>query len=308
MSFPSLRAAAVFLTRPLVLSGTHAASSVQDLQLFLHTTLLTTPALSGTSATPQSPTKLVFAPNASPPLPIHLACLASGIAWPDWFRALGGSAFTLIIEPTITYVVRTDNGNVGVIWAADPSALSKTVEDEILDSDSESVSNSASSRPSSRGSHYSTFSFSSHSSASSNTSYSSTQSKGQAFSSSHPPIVPKSNPKRTALTPPPATTSTTKYLYQGGVSTILTGGVMLGSSSAARPTPNTARSPLHVHPFPLASRFSQSSAPTSTRPIHATYTPPHRTRAPQNTGSPRRPGGAPCVTGSWRRVQATTAI
>jgi len=305
---PSLRAATVFLTRPLALSGTHTTASIQNLQLFLHTTLLTTLALSGFSTTPEASVKLVFAPNAPPPIPIHLACLASGIAWPDWFRALSGSAFMLVIEFTMVYVVRTDNGNVGVIWAADPSALSKTVEDEIHDSDSESVSNSASSRPSSRGSHYSTFSFSSHSSASSKTSYSSAQSKGQTVSSNHPPAAPKSPPKKTISTPPPAATSTTKYLYQGGVSTVLTGGVMLGSSSAARPTPNPTYSPLHVHPCSLPPCFSQSSAAALTSLMHATYTPPRRGRATENPRSPRRPAGAACMTRNWRRVQATTSI
>jgi hypothetical protein len=208
----------------------------------------------------------------------------------------------------MVYVVRTDNGNVGVIWAAVSSPLPKTVEDEIHDSDIESVSNSASwpsSCPSSRGSHYSSFSFSSHSSAPSNTSYSSTQSKGQAVSS---PIAHQSASKKTSSTPHPATTSATKYLYQGGVSTVLTGRVMLGSSSAARSTPNLAGSPRHVHSFPLPPRFSQSLVATRTSPIHAMYTPPYRARASQATGSPRCPGGAAGTTGRWRRVQATSAI
>ena len=248
--------------------------------------------------------KLVFAPNSPPPLPIHLTCIASNIAWPDWFRTLGGSAFTLIIEPTVVYVVRTDDSNVGVIWTANTSALARTAEDDIHNSDSESASTSASSRPSSRGSHYSTFSFSSYTSASSNTSYSSTpsQSKRQEVSSGHPPVVSMFTPKKTASTPPPATTSTMKYLYQGGVSTVLTGGVMLGSRSAARPAPNPAGSPLHVHLCPSHPRFSHSSAATFTSPTHATYTPPRCVRTSQNMGSPRGPGGAARLTANWRQV------
>lgn len=85
-------------------------------------------------------------------------------------------------------------------------------------------SSSESSRPSSRSSCFSTYSFSS--SEESLTSQSSTMATDDSESTTSAAYI-DSNKK-----------DITKYLYQGGVSTVLTGGVMLGGSSAAsKPKP-----------------------------------------------------------------------
>ncbi len=62
----------------------------------------------------------------------------------------------------------------------------------------------------------------------------------------------------------------TKYLYQGGVSTVLTGGVMLGATPSPKAIP--------------------------------AYTAPQRYHAPASARAPRHAQNTLAATGSWRRV------
>ncbi|KAF8059823.1 hypothetical protein FPV67DRAFT_1514206 [Lyophyllum atratum] len=286
---PALQAATIFLTRPLVLFGIQSPSTLVALSLYLQSAM---------AAHTKSPQLLSFAPTCLPPLPIQLACVAFGIKWTAWIQALGGAAFDLVIEPTRVYVVKKSNGQVGIIWISKDAPTFASVPQvpmtQDVDSESEAeVSDvefdSQSSRPSSRSSTVSdsAFSFTSRSSASSQTSASSISS------------LPKPSITKLAPTPAPVLQSNpTKYLYQGGVSTVLTGGVMLGGG-AARPRSTPSTPPAPVAPAPAAPRIV--AAPV--------YTPPHRTRTQGTTPSVRKSSAAPsAATSSWRRGPATIRV
>ena len=95
----------------------------------------------------------------------------------------------------------------------------------------------ATSRPSSR------------SSTSSELSFFDTESITSASSTSSD-FLSSTKPRNTTFVPPPTRVfvdndkkDVTKYLYQGGVSTVLTGGVMLGGSAAAKTKPTNKISP-----------------------------------------------------------------
>lgn len=187
--------------------------------------------------------------NLAVPIPLALACHFFGFAWNDWFMSIGGSEFELVLDPRYVYVVKKSNGCVGVVWT-NPTMFkgvirpSATVQMQNNSPSLPIVINSCSedtdiSRPSSRSSNYSSYSFYSNSSASS-------QSSIGSFDATHTPAKFKhsatSSPIKTTLaaitntysnTPKSLNTrakaASTKYLYQGGMSTVLTGGVMLGT-------------------------------------------------------------------------------
>ncbi|GLB43100.1 hypothetical protein LshimejAT787_1300010 [Lyophyllum shimeji] len=199
-----------------------------------------------------------------PPLPIQLACVAFGIKWAAWIQALGGAAFDLIVEPGRVYVVKKATGQIGIVWmdrdcsSSFPSqAPTAALESHDESEDEFDIDDAPSSRPSSRSSMLSSSSsvLSSHSSHSSTTSISS--------------APPSEAPGATKPTHP------TKYIYQGGLSIVLTGGVMLGASSSA------------------PSSSQKHAAPAQARA--AVYPPPHRLRAPVRASESAR---------SWRRGAA----
>lgn len=267
-SSSALAAATIFLTRPLALSNALPQPTLTRLQLFLH------------SALAAHPPRLAFTGTAAlPPLPLQLACVAFGIRWADWMRALGGTAFDLVLDPARVYVVKRSTGQVGVVWAAPKAILAPkpAVGESNSDSDSE-PEEEFESRPSSRSSTVSdsAFSFTSHSSRSSATSVSSAKSS-------------------TAKPTPASVPAPTKYLYQGGVSTVLTGGVMLGGGGGA-PTPRTtAPAPAYAPPH------RQVRGRTQTQP-----SPAWTRKAP--TPAPAVPvSGSGSGSGSWRRAVRVAA-
>ncbi|KAF5366889.1 hypothetical protein D9615_010538 [Tricholomella constricta] len=276
-SSPALEAAAIFLARPLVLLGTHSPTTLVALQGFLQSAL---------SPRSHLMERLSFTTTSLPPLPIQLACVAFGIKWAHWIRALGGAAFDLFIEPTRVYVVKKSTGQVGVIWVAkDASDVSRSIlvskapvspetdsEPESDLSDGEFDDAPPSSRPSSRSSTVSDSTFSS----SSRSSHTSASSISSLPSIAKPALAPAPKPQ------------TTKYLYQGGVSTVLTGGVMLGGGGGGCAAPRPCVAPVPVR---------------TTVPV---YTPPHRTRTRAQATSAWASKDRATGTGSWRR-NATAA-
>ncbi|KAG5351121.1 hypothetical protein C0989_007851 [Termitomyces sp. Mn162] len=209
----------------------------------------------------------VASANLAVPIPLALACHFFGIVWNDWFMSLGGSEFELVLNPRCVYVVKKSDNCIGVVWndmnistgVIRPSVIasihptSTYLSSPVDNPDSDADTNT--SRPSSRSSNNSTFSFSSHSSASSQSSIESSfgsfdaipkpkpftaflPAKTSAFftgtTTTHSDITPITNTRRATLklsiTPSaPAKAVPTKYLYQGGMSSVLTGGVMLGN-------------------------------------------------------------------------------
>ncbi|KAG6894881.1 hypothetical protein C0992_004190 [Termitomyces sp. T32_za158] len=188
--------------------------------------------------------------NLALPIPLALACHFFGLTWNSWFMSLGGSEFELVLDPRCVYVVKKVNGCIGVIWTNQtmfagvirPSVTFPTRTDSPYLPSNSYPEDTDNSRPSSRSSSYSNFSFCSNSSASSQSSivsfdagHTHNQYKHSSTSFTMKSTIinitnPDSTPK--ALNTPAAHVKapSTKYLYRGGVSTVLTGGVMLGTS------------------------------------------------------------------------------
>ena len=116
----------------------------------------------------------------------------------------------------------------------------------------------ATSRPSSRTS----------TSSSSSSSFFDTESITSASSTSSDFLLSCTKPRKNTFVPPPSPTTTrvfvdndkkdiTKYLYQGGVSTVLTGGVMLGGSATASSS-SANKSLGGAKPTPITNKISSS--------------------------------------------------
>ncbi|KAG6914560.1 hypothetical protein DXG01_016604 [Tephrocybe rancida] len=172
------------------------------------------------------------------PAPLAFACHFFGISWNDWFLALGGVRFKLVLKPTCVYVIHKSDGCIGVVWTTATSAPTRAAS-LALSSAIDHSDSYDSSRPSSWSSNYSSFSFSSHSSVSSQSSAASTSfmpssKPSPLFMTTTPTQAsftrPLTNTINTRSTPKPAPT---KYLYQGGISTVLTSGVILGGAPKA---------------------------------------------------------------------------
>ncbi|KAG6855390.1 hypothetical protein H0H87_003770, partial [Tephrocybe sp. NHM501043] len=291
--------APIFLTRPFLFLGV-SPSTVDAISVFIEAFLLTASAsapqqemrmairpspgpipsitdiVASSNTTTQALIELYFGriPTASAPTkaklgvaaPLALACHYFNIAWSDWFLALGGARFTLVIETGLVYVVKESDGRIGVVWSASPSCTSHPVIVHPLP-DFPSPKEESPSRPSSRSSNsstYSTYSFascasSSSSSATSVSSLASATKPTSHFSHFHDrsrPLAPTTQTSTSTIPKPKTRPTPTKYLYEGGVSTVLTGGVMLGapspSSSAPKPTKPA---------FAPSSRFRDPRAP-----------------------------------------------
>ncbi|KAG6854513.1 hypothetical protein C0991_005425 [Blastosporella zonata] len=294
--------APIFLTRPFLFLGI-STSTVETINAFVQAFLAVTggesqqlnlqhsslPSLSDIVAVCNAETvaliKFVFgrippvanrgatSAKLTVPIPLALACHYFGIVWSDWYIALGGSPFTLVLKPTCVYVIKKSDGCIGIVWtnmaAAAPPARSASPS---LSSPDTSDSEDSSSRPSSRSSNYSSFSFSSQSSTSSQSSIASfsklaptfTTTAGSFSRSASRPLVPITKNSRSAPTPAPKPTqpAPTKYLYQGGVSAVLTGGVMLGATLSPKVTDPPAQTPKAA--VPMRGPVVRTS-PTSTK-------------------------------------------
>ncbi|KAF9561408.1 hypothetical protein CPC08DRAFT_707385 [Agrocybe pediades] len=161
---------------------------------------------------------------------------------------------------------------------------------------SASPSTSDSSRPSSRSSNFSTYSFSDDDSATSVSSVESsfdflastkpcaTVTGSKPISARTPAFVPRrlrSQPQAPQVIVDNTRKEPTKYLYQGGVSTVLTGGVMLGGGKPSTPQPKTTPS---------------------------TFTTTPKYRAPIGGKKPFTKSSSAADAQSWRRTNTSTSI
>lgn len=266
MSSNSITQLISLLTRPLI--RTHAPTMVLSLQLYLQATF--------TSFTAST---LTLCPSSPAPPQMHYACLASGVSWEDWIAALcpDGRAMQLLISQTAIHVRIPGSPGLLTIWRAKEDEhltlvpISKTstafcssfrarlqatlasarvrrraeevapmairiptllqANDE--DSDSESSESDSDSD--------SIFSFASRDSMSSATTTSSTPSHS-AIAITLPHV---DHTKKTV----------TNYMYEGGVTKVMTGGVMLGKP-AAPVVPVAAK---YVPPKPTLARKDPAS-------------------------------------------------
>ncbi|KAJ6502917.1 hypothetical protein C8R47DRAFT_1107183 [Mycena vitilis] len=252
-----------FLTRPLMRTRTPA--TIASLQLSLRTAFATLPAESS----------LFLSGTCPPPPAVQRACIVSGILWADWIRALSGGIDVQVYITPATLAVKLGRMPRRVLWkcaqtqtvptslsafrfpaaAASvrprrgaaalhptriPSLLSSCSYDALdleLDSDSDSECDSDSA--------------SECDSDSSFTSASSASSHASSFAS----MRAIANAKR-------------EYKYNGGVTQVVSGGVMLGLAPST-PAPAPESKPRHAFASARPSGISwitrQPTSPSSTR-------------------------------------------
>lgn len=95
-----LAQAIAYLTRPLIL--THPAPTIIRLQLALEANLTALFAPTWLPKEPLRGSGrrcLTLSPTCLPPRAIYSACLASGVQWFDWIAAMGGREFDFFVDP-----------------------------------------------------------------------------------------------------------------------------------------------------------------------------------------------------------------
>lgn len=239
--------AVLFLTRPLVVS--YPSTTIQHLQANLDANLT---ALYMPTWFAQEPLRgsgrrcMTLSPHCLPPRAIHQACLASGVQWFDWIAALGGFELDLFVDPGCV-TIRVKGGALTTVWADEvpsPSPISgfkaapRTFAKQILTEDDEDeiftmiadqirapvwMMSSIDKMPMSCRS-ASPFSSSTDSRPSSRSSNSSSSSSASSRSRRDQKTEVFVDTSKTQVTP-----------YDGGKTTVLTGGVMLGGGPKKAP-------------------------------------------------------------------------
>ncbi|KAJ6629808.1 hypothetical protein B0H10DRAFT_1985436 [Mycena sp. CBHHK59/15] len=258
-----------FLARPLMSS--YPAATIMPFQLYLQAALSSLPI----------PSTFLLSANSAPPPQIHGACIASGIKWDDFIGLLAGRNDLLLFISTASLDVQIGDALRTSLWVAPKPAdsdetyipvskrrspafsptgtafrarlretmaaararrsalLVPTINatpsspvDDMSDSESDSdVSDSG-------------FSFTSASSSHSSTSASSVE--DECISTT--PVVDRTK------------TDVARYMYQGGVTQVMSGGVMLGGSARSPPTKRPYPSPKKPFSTPQNVRKTNTSA------------------------------------------------
>jgi hypothetical protein len=266
-----------YLTRPLIVQ--YSATTVIKLQLVLEANLTALYAPSWVPKEPLRGSGrrcLTLSPECLPPRVIYSACLSAGVQWFDWIALLGGQEFDFFVDPGCVSVRYGRKGSpdckLVTVWADEvPSptaptlatkAQSRTIAQQLMESESDeeeqifamiaqqtksstwvtpsldSLTIDRSSSPFSTDS-----SVSASSSHSRSSSRSSNSSSGFSFSSSDTTVsssFKQSRRERARQARVFVDSSKTEVTpYDGGKTTVLTGGVMLGGS----PTKGKTNSP-----------------------------------------------------------------
>ncbi|KAJ7843777.1 hypothetical protein B0H14DRAFT_3139514 [Mycena olivaceomarginata] len=275
MSSPAITYLVAFLTRPL--TKIHAPSMILALQLALHSALSSAP-----------PTSLHLSATCPPPPELQRACLVAGISWAEWIALLSHGLEVRLFLSEFSVAVELGRMPRRVLWSFKPEShasrssaarptgrslsasrvraamaalptsrvrlgaalnptrvptllsCSYTVEDVSAVADCDSSSDSASDCDSEDDSDTESDSGCSFTSVSSDSSASSTSSV-----CAYTPCAPtKADVKR--------------YTYEGGATQVLSGRVMLGSASAARPV--LQRQPRFFKPSPTPAAAGAGAA------------------------------------------------
>jgi hypothetical protein len=265
--------AIAYLTRPLIRS--HSATTIVKLQLILEANLTAFYAPTWVIKEPLRGSGrrcLTLSPTCLPPRPIYAACLAASVNWFDWIAVLGSREFDFFVDPgciSVRYAHAVDAARLDAQLKAQADVRpKKTFAQQILEEDAkeddelfamlaEEISVSTWNSPLHNQSR-SASPLSDISSASSCGSFSSAESYASVTR------MPTRPSPTTTTTRAPAIVQSAPYKmsrrerarqarvfidaskidvtpYDGGKTTVLTGGVMLGGAPKARVVP--ARKP-----------------------------------------------------------------
>jgi len=145
----TLAQALTFLTRPLC--GPYPSTTVMKLQLILEANLTALYAPSWDIHDPLRGSGrrcLTLAPTGLPPRPFYSACIATGVQWPDWIALLGGHEFDFFVDPgcvSVRYKNPSGTSTLVTVWANEipsPSPVAsfrstKTLAQQLLEYDNE---------------------------------------------------------------------------------------------------------------------------------------------------------------------------
>ncbi|KAF7327692.1 Product biotin synthase [Mycena kentingensis (nom. inval.)] len=110
-----------FLTRPLLASYHPATTSKLQLVLEANLTALYAPTWDVTNPLRGSAHRcLALSPDCLPPRAVYAACIAAGVQWFDWIALLGGRELDLFVDPGVV-AMRLDrqSGHLIRIWSND---------------------------------------------------------------------------------------------------------------------------------------------------------------------------------------------
>lgn len=145
----ALTHAIAYLTRPLIVS--YPAATVIKLQLVLEANLTAIFAPTWVPEEPLRGSGrrcLTLSPLCLPPRAIYSACLTTGVQWFDWIAALGGCEFDFFIDPGYVSVRFGQGSQLVTIWSeeladaispvlpCDTKSQSKTIAQQLLESES----------------------------------------------------------------------------------------------------------------------------------------------------------------------------
>lgn len=145
----TLTHAIAFLTRPLIVS--YPAATVIKLQLILEANLTALFAPTWVPEEPLRGSGrrcLTLSPACLPPRVIYSACLAAGVQWFDWIAALGGRELDLFVDPGCISVRFSKGSKLVTIWSEELTEIvspilpsnakshSKTIAQQLLESES----------------------------------------------------------------------------------------------------------------------------------------------------------------------------
>lgn len=114
----TLAQAIAYLTRPLILSHPAATIVRLQLALEANLTALFAPSWAPKEPLRGSGRRcLTLSPTCLPPRAIYAACLASGIQWFDWIAAMGGREFDFFVDPGCISVRFGKGTKLVTIWS-----------------------------------------------------------------------------------------------------------------------------------------------------------------------------------------------
>ncbi|KAJ6546207.1 hypothetical protein DFH09DRAFT_1171487 [Mycena vulgaris] len=233
-----------FLTRPLMRS--HTPATIVSLQLCLHT------AFSSTLAQPAS---LLLSASCPPPPQIQRACLVSGVRWAEWIRLLSGGLDVQLFISESALSVQLGSMPRRSLWVAPadttarppsaPSSISKLRSPVLMPAGTAFGARLRATLASARTRRGAALNptriptlLSSESdldSDSESDSDSDVSDSGSSFTSVSSATSVSSDSRSPICTPAsPAKPDVTRYMYQGGVTQVVSGGVMLGAPSPKR--------------------------------------------------------------------------
>jgi len=258
-----------YLTRPLIVQ--YSATTIIKLQLILEANLTAHYQPLWVAKEPLRGSGrrcLTFSPECLPPRVIYSACLSAGVQWFDWIALLGGEEFDFFVDPGCVSVRFGRKGSPDckliTVWADElpsPTATtlstkSRTIAQQLLQSEFDedeqiftmiaqqtkpsleklTIPDTRSSSPFSTASSISSHSrcSSRSSNSSSGFSYSSASSSSTTVSSNASPSKQSRRERARQARVFVDSSKTEVTPYDGGKTTVLTGGVMLGGGPAKK--------------------------------------------------------------------------